>query len=255
MKTGRAGRSWRLLLGHDRAHRRPPQRPSPAAGVRNDDRARRPQGVRVHPRSPTGARRSAARSTRRDGIDELDDVATGSPLATGGRPASARSRQGVRRVPAARAGRVGHPDVLLRRHPDRRRARHARATSRSPRAPSTAASGRPGRTCWSGVASALVDNIPIMFAVLNMHPEMSQGHWLLVTLTAGVGRIVAVGRKRGRRRADGTGARDLHVPPAPALDLGRRARLRRQHRRSPAHQPAILLSDGPTARGGPSLAG
>ena len=44
---------------------------------------------------------------------------------------------------------------------------------------------------WSniavGVASALIDNIPIMFAVLTMNPDMSQGQWLLVTLTAGVG--------------------------------------------------------------------
>jgi Na+/H+ antiporter NhaD/arsenite permease-like protein len=32
-----------------------------------------------------------------------------------------------------------------------------------------------------------VDNIPVMFAVLNMHPDMALGQWLLVTLTAGVG--------------------------------------------------------------------
>lgn len=38
-----------------------------------------------------------------------------------------------------------------------------------------------------GVLSAIVDNIPVMFAVLTMNPEMSQGQWLLVTLTAGVG--------------------------------------------------------------------
>lgn len=38
-----------------------------------------------------------------------------------------------------------------------------------------------------GVASGVVDNIPIMFAVLSMNPEMSHGQWLLVTLTAGVG--------------------------------------------------------------------
>jgi Na+/H+ antiporter NhaD/arsenite permease-like protein len=49
-----------------------------------------------------------------------------------------------------------------------------------------------------GGASALVDNIPIMFAVLNMHPEMSQGHWLLVTLTAGVGgSLLSVGSAAG----------------------------------------------------------
>ena len=49
-----------------------------------------------------------------------------------------------------------------------------------------------------GLASALVDNIPIMFAVLKMNPEMSQGHWLLVTLTAGVGgSLLSVGSAAG----------------------------------------------------------
>ncbi|MBV7296568.1 sodium:proton antiporter NhaD [Enterovibrio paralichthyis] len=38
-----------------------------------------------------------------------------------------------------------------------------------------------------GVLSAVVDNIPVMFAVLTMQPDMSLGNWLLVTLTAGVG--------------------------------------------------------------------
>ncbi len=49
-----------------------------------------------------------------------------------------------------------------------------------------------------GLASAVVDNIPIMFAVLNMHPEMSHGHWLLVTLTAGVGgSLLSIGSAAG----------------------------------------------------------
>jgi Na+/H+ antiporter NhaD/arsenite permease-like protein len=38
-----------------------------------------------------------------------------------------------------------------------------------------------------GILSAIVDNIPVMFVVLTMQPDMSQGHWLLVTMTAGVG--------------------------------------------------------------------
>jgi NhaD family Na+/H+ antiporter len=38
-----------------------------------------------------------------------------------------------------------------------------------------------------GVLSAIVDNIPVMFAVLSMNPVMDQFQWLLVTLTAGVG--------------------------------------------------------------------
>ena len=41
-----------------------------------------------------------------------------------------------------------------------------------------------------GILSAIVDNIPVMFAVLTMDPAMSLGQWLLVTLTAGVGGII-----------------------------------------------------------------
>ena len=49
-----------------------------------------------------------------------------------------------------------------------------------------------------GVLSAIVDNIPVMFAVLTMQPEMSQGQWLLVTLTAGVGgSMLSVGSAAG----------------------------------------------------------
>lgn len=49
-----------------------------------------------------------------------------------------------------------------------------------------------------GVLSAIVDNIPVMFAVLTMNPEMSQGQWLLVTLTAGVGgSLLSVGSAAG----------------------------------------------------------
>ena len=49
-----------------------------------------------------------------------------------------------------------------------------------------------------GIASALVDNIPVMFAVLAMEPEMSRGQWLLVTLTAGVGgSMLSIGSAAG----------------------------------------------------------
>jgi Na+/H+ antiporter NhaD/arsenite permease-like protein len=49
-----------------------------------------------------------------------------------------------------------------------------------------------------GIASAVVDNIPVMFAVLAMDPEMSQGQWLLVTLTAGVGgSMLSIGSAAG----------------------------------------------------------
>ncbi|NNC99669.1 MAG: sodium:proton antiporter NhaD [Gammaproteobacteria bacterium] len=49
-----------------------------------------------------------------------------------------------------------------------------------------------------GFLSAIVDNIPVMFAVLTMHPEMSQTQWLLLTLTAGVGgSMLSIGSAAG----------------------------------------------------------
>ena len=49
-----------------------------------------------------------------------------------------------------------------------------------------------------GVISAIVDNIPVMFAVLQMDPAISHGHWLLVTLAAGVGgSLLSVGSAAG----------------------------------------------------------
>lgn len=49
-----------------------------------------------------------------------------------------------------------------------------------------------------GVMSAIVDNIPVMFAVLTMNPDMSEWQWLLVTLTAGVGgSMLSIGSAAG----------------------------------------------------------
>ena len=49
-----------------------------------------------------------------------------------------------------------------------------------------------------GILSAVVDNIPVMFAVLTMDPQMSHGQWLLVTLTAGVGgSLLSIGSAAG----------------------------------------------------------
>lgn len=49
-----------------------------------------------------------------------------------------------------------------------------------------------------GFLSAIVDNIPVMFAVLTMEPHMSLGQWLLVTLTAGVGgSLLSIGSAAG----------------------------------------------------------
>ncbi|MDD5228000.1 MAG: sodium:proton antiporter NhaD [Methylococcales bacterium] len=49
-----------------------------------------------------------------------------------------------------------------------------------------------------GLISAIVDNIPVMFAVLNMSLDMDLYQWLLVTLTAGVGgSLLSVGSAAG----------------------------------------------------------
>jgi len=49
-----------------------------------------------------------------------------------------------------------------------------------------------------GLMSAIVDNIPVMFAVLSMSPSMDVNQWLLVTLTAGVGgSLLSVGSAAG----------------------------------------------------------
>lgn len=49
-----------------------------------------------------------------------------------------------------------------------------------------------------GILSAIVDNIPLMFAVLTMDPDMSKGQWLLITLTCGVGgSLLAIGSAAG----------------------------------------------------------
>ncbi|HET7103892.1 MAG TPA: sodium:proton antiporter NhaD [Terracidiphilus sp.] len=49
-----------------------------------------------------------------------------------------------------------------------------------------------------GLVSAVVDNIPLTFAVLTMHPVMNSGQWLLITLTAGIGgSLLSVGSAAG----------------------------------------------------------
>ena len=75
-----------------------------------------------------------------------------------------------------------------------------------------------------GVLSAIVDNIPVMFAVLTMNPDMSTGQWLLVTLTAGVGGsllsigsaagVALMGQARGKYTFFG------HLKWAPVIALG-----------------------------------
>jgi len=49
-----------------------------------------------------------------------------------------------------------------------------------------------------GLSSAFVDNGTLMFAVLNMHPDIPRGQWLLLTLTLGVGgSLLAIGSAPG----------------------------------------------------------
>jgi Na+/H+ antiporter NhaD/arsenite permease-like protein len=58
--------------------------------------------------------------------------------------------------------------------------------------------GDTGANILVGILSAIIDNIPVMFAVLNMGLEMDLYQWLLVTLTAGVGgSLLAIGSAAG----------------------------------------------------------
>lgn len=49
-----------------------------------------------------------------------------------------------------------------------------------------------------GVISAIIDNIPVMFAILTMDPEMDLFQWLLITMTTGVGgSLLSIGSAAG----------------------------------------------------------
>jgi Na+/H+ antiporter NhaD/arsenite permease-like protein len=49
-----------------------------------------------------------------------------------------------------------------------------------------------------GLISAVIDNIPVMFAILTMNPDMSHYEWLLITLTCGVGgSLMSIGSAAG----------------------------------------------------------
>ncbi len=75
-----------------------------------------------------------------------------------------------------------------------------------------------------GVISAVVDNIPVMFAVLTMQPDMSIGQWLLVTLTAGVGgSLLSIGSAAGvalMGQARGVYTFFAHLKWMPVIALG-----------------------------------
>ncbi len=75
-----------------------------------------------------------------------------------------------------------------------------------------------------GLLSAVVDNIPVMFAVLTMLPDMSQGQWLLVALTAGTGgSLLSIGSAAGvalMGQARGQYTFFNHLKWSPVIALG-----------------------------------
>ncbi|MEM9301278.1 MAG: sodium:proton antiporter NhaD [Pseudomonadota bacterium] len=75
-----------------------------------------------------------------------------------------------------------------------------------------------------GVLSAIVDNIPVMVAVLQMQPEMDLMQWLLVTLTAGVGgSMLSIGSAAGvalMGQARGAYTFFGHLKWTPAIAVG-----------------------------------
>lgn len=75
-----------------------------------------------------------------------------------------------------------------------------------------------------GVLSAIIDNIPVMFAVLSMNPDMGLNQWLLVTLTAGVGgSLLSVGSAAGvalMGQSKGFYTFASHLRWTPAIALG-----------------------------------
>ena len=75
-----------------------------------------------------------------------------------------------------------------------------------------------------GIVSAVLDNIPLMYAVLTMQPDMPLGQWLLITLTAGVGgSLLSIGSAAGvalMGQARGTYTFASHLRWAPAVATG-----------------------------------
>ena len=75
-----------------------------------------------------------------------------------------------------------------------------------------------------GILSAIVDNIPVMVAVLQMNPDMDLKQWLLVTLTAGVGgSMLSIGSAAGvalMGQARGQYTFFAHLRWTPVIALG-----------------------------------
>ncbi|MFW1678489.1 sodium:proton antiporter NhaD [Pontibacter sp. JAM-7] len=75
-----------------------------------------------------------------------------------------------------------------------------------------------------GIMSALIDNIPVMYAVISMNPMMSESDWLLATLTIGVGgSLLSIGSAAGialMGQAQGTYTFANHLRWSWAIALG-----------------------------------
>ncbi len=84
--------------------------------------------------------------------------------------------------------------------------------------------GATGANILVGLLSAVVDNIPVMFAVLTMNPDMPLDQWLLVTLTAGIGgSLLSIGSAAGvalMGQARGKYTFFSHLKWTPAIALG-----------------------------------
>ncbi len=87
-----------------------------------------------------------------------------------------------------------------------------------------------------GLLSAVVDNIPVMYAVLTMDPSMSLGQWLLITLTTGTGgSLLAIGSAAGvGLLGTARGIYTFGVPPE--VGSGDRPGICRQHPGAPFRQ-------------------
>lgn len=75
-----------------------------------------------------------------------------------------------------------------------------------------------------GAASSVLDNIPLTYAVIRMHPDMVLGQWLLMTLTAGVGgSLLSIGSAAGvalMGQARGVYTFAAHLRWTPAVATG-----------------------------------
>ena len=94
-----------------------------------------------------------------------------------------------------------------------------------------------------GVLSAILDNIPLMFAVLTMQPDMSLGQWLLITLTTGGGGVC-----RQHRDAP-TAECGIVLIPQPSLNLIRLWGAARMHHLA-VHHHAGRAHDAKAQDGG-----